>query len=203
MIFQVGLIWPTCKQVLTALIATTTSSYQPALQSLKDSAFLGRASRFNLYSLSFSSMNFLRNMSSDYNFFQHYFTTYRKTLPKRSLTAPFNLWKRSNSTRNSIKSVSEVFLRDMDPPSSLSPTNGSLNHQEPEPTSAFDSEIFRSYLLSLLPPVIGALPSDIESLFDEEFDARVARFASDTGGVIYVVKVKEESEGMSLFHSFI
>ena len=86
----------------------------------------------------------------------------------------------------------------MDPPSSLPPTNGSLiNHQEPEPTSAFDSEIFRSYLLSLLPPVIGAYPSDLESLFDEEFDARVARFASDTGGVVYVVKVKEESEGMS------
>jgi hypothetical protein len=135
-------------------------------------------------------------MSSDHGFFQHYFTTYRKTLPKRSLTAPFNLWKRSNSTRNSIKSVSEVSLRDMDPPSSIAPTNGSLNHQEPEPTSAFDPEIFRSYLLSLLPPVIGAYPSDLESLFDEEFDARVARFASDAGGVIYVVKVKEESEGM-------
>ena len=135
-------------------------------------------------------------MSSDYGFFQHYFTTYRKTLPKRSLTAPFNLWKRSNSTRSSIKSVSEIFSRDMDPPSSLPPTNGSLNHQEPEPTSAFDPEIFRSYLLSLLPPVIGAYPSDLGSMFDEEFDARVARFASDTGGVIYVVKVKEESEGI-------
>jgi hypothetical protein len=36
-------------------------------------------------------------------------------------------------------------------------------------------------------------------LFDEEFDARVARFTSDSGGVIYVVKVKEESEGMSLY----
>ena len=43
----------------------------------------------------------------------------------------------------------------------------------------------------------GAYPSDLGSLFDEEFDARVARFASDSGGVIYVVKVKEESEGMS------
>jgi hypothetical protein len=90
----------------------------------------------------------------------------------------------------------------MDPPSSLAPTNGSLNHQEPEPTSAFDPEIFRSYLLSLLPPVIGAYPSDLDSLFDEEFDARVARFASDTGGVIYVVKVKEESEGMSPYLTY-
>jgi len=87
----------------------------------------------------------------------------------------------------------------MDPPAT---TNGSLNHQqEPEPTSAFDPEIFHSYLLSLLPPVIGAYPSDLDSLFDEEFDARVARFASDTGAVIYVVKVKEESEGdISLFY---
>ena len=60
MIFQVGLIWHTCKQVLTPLTATTTSSYQPALQSLKDSAFLRRASRLNLFSLSFSSMNLLK-----------------------------------------------------------------------------------------------------------------------------------------------
>jgi hypothetical protein len=91
----------------------------------------------------------------------------------------------------------------MDPPSSLAPTNGSINHQEPDPTSAFNPEIFRSYLLSLLPPVIGAYLSDLESLFDEEFDARVARFASDTGGVIYVVKVNEESEGTSLYFTSI
>ena len=139
-------------------------------------------------------------MSSDNGFLQHYFTTYRKTVPKRSLTAPFSLWKRSKSIRNSIKSVSDSSLRDMDPSSSLPTTNGSLNHQEPEPTtSVFDTEIFRSYLLSLLPPVIGANPSDLESLFDEEFDARIARFASDSGGVVYVVKVKEDSEGMSPF----
>ena len=143
-------------------------------------------------------------MSSDLGFLQPYFTAHRKTLvtlslslSKRSLTAPFNLWKRSNSKRNSIESVSEISLRDMDTPSSLAPTNGSSNHQEPEPTLAFDPAIFRSYLLSLLPPVIGAFPSDLESLFDAEFNGRVARFASDTGGVIYVVQVKEESEGMS------
>ena len=138
-------------------------------------------------------------MSSDNGFFQHYFTTHRKAPPKRSLTAPFNLWKRSKSTRNSIRSVSNLSLRDsdMDPPTTN--LNGSLNHQEPEPTSAFDSEIFRSYLLSLLPPVIGADPSELDSLFDEEFDLRIARFASDTGGVVYVVKVKEETEGMSFY----
>ena len=36
-------------------------------------------------------------------------------------------------------------------------------------------------------------------VFDEEFDAPVAHFASDTGAVIYVVKVKGESEGISLY----
>ena len=133
-------------------------------------------------------------MSSDHGFFQHYFTTHRKTLPKRSLTAPFNLWKRSNLTRNSIKSPSEISLRDIDLSSSLALTNGFLNHQEQEPTLAFEPEIFRSYLLSLLPPVIGAYLSDLGSLFDEEFDARVARFASDTRGVIY-----EESGGTFVY----
>ena len=37
---------------------------------------------------------------------------------------------------------------------------------------------------------------------DEEFDALVARFASEAGGVIYVVKVKEESEGMSRYFPY-
>ncbi len=59
----------------------------------------------------------------------------------------------------------------------------------------FDSELFRSYLLSLLPPVIGANPLDLESLFDSEFEEKVSRFASEVGGVVYVVKAKEESEG--------
>jgi dynein heavy chain 1 len=78
------------------------------------------------------------------------------------------------------------------PPPALT-TNG-INHDTPpaEPTVVFDSEIFHSYLLALLPPVIGALPSELDSVFDE----RVARFAADTGGSLYVVKAKEDSEGM-------
>ncbi|KAF8959823.1 cytoplasmic dynein heavy chain 1 [Flammula alnicola] len=83
----------------------------------------------------------------------------------------------------------------MEPPQSL--TNGSSNHHDPppaEPTSSFDPEIFRSYLTSLLPPVIDAKVSDLNSLFDDEFDERVSRFAADTGGVVYVVQIKEESE---------
>ncbi|KAF8229624.1 hypothetical protein L208DRAFT_1285588, partial [Tricholoma matsutake] len=58
----------------------------------------------------------------------------------------------------------------------------------------FNSEIFHSYLLALLPPVIGALPSELDSVFDDEFDKRVAHFAADTGGSLYVVKAKEDSE---------
>ncbi|KAH6880862.1 cytoplasmic dynein heavy chain 1 [Coprinopsis sp. MPI-PUGE-AT-0042] len=79
-------------------------------------------------------------------------------------------------------------------------TNGSSSHDAltPEVTTsvstAFDPEVFRTYLLALLPPVIGANPIDLESLFDEEFNARVTRFASEIGGVIYVIKVKEDSD---------
>lgn len=85
---------------------------------------------------------------------------------------------------------------DTSPPPTLT-TNG-INHDTSpaEPSVVYDSEIFRSYLLALLPPVIGALPSELGSLFDDEFDERVARFASDTGGSLYVVKAKEESEGI-------
>ncbi|KAI0055925.1 cytoplasmic dynein heavy chain 1 [Artomyces pyxidatus] len=69
--------------------------------------------------------------------------------------------------------------------------NGAIHHDEP---SSFDSSAFRAYLLSLLPPVLGASPADLESIFDDEFDERVARFAGEGGGVIYVVKKKDEVE---------
>ncbi|KII86258.1 hypothetical protein PLICRDRAFT_143847 [Plicaturopsis crispa FD-325 SS-3] len=80
----------------------------------------------------------------------------------------------------------------------LTHTNGVLHNDGPvEPTAAasFDSSVFRNYLLSLLPPVIGATPSELESLFDDEFDERVSRFAAEGGDVIYVVKVKEDVGG--------
>ncbi|KIM50786.1 hypothetical protein SCLCIDRAFT_1225109 [Scleroderma citrinum Foug A] len=83
----------------------------------------------------------------------------------------------------------------------VSPTpttsNGVLPHDGPvdtTPPPAFDVSLFRSYLLSLLPPVLGASPEELVSLFDDEFEERVIRFAADGGGVMYVVKVKEESE---------
>ena len=56
------------------------------------------------------------------------------------------------------------------PPPAL--TINSINHDMPpvEPTVVFDSEIFHLYLLALLPPVIGALPSELDLVFDDEFD---------------------------------
>lgn len=66
-----------------------------------------------------------------------------------------------------------------------------------EASASFNPDIFRKYLLALLPPVIGSDPEDLRTLFDEEFNDRVSRFANESGGVIYVVKSKEESEGLS------
>lgn len=74
-------------------------------------------------------------------------------------------------------------------------TNGSLPDGPAESTIAFDPATFRSYLLALLPPLIGASPEDVESLFDEDFDERVSRFASEGGGVLYIVKKRDEVEG--------
>ncbi|KAJ3769937.1 dynein heavy chain, N-terminal region 1-domain-containing protein [Lentinula raphanica] len=75
-------------------------------------------------------------------------------------------------------------------------TNGHSETPPPAepPAPFFDPEIFRSYLLSLLPPVIGSRPSDLESLFEGDFDERVTRFAGEGGGVLYVVKAKDEVE---------
>ena len=38
----------------------------------------------------------------------------------------------------------------------------------------------------------------LQSIFDNEFNDRVARFSADTGGVICVVQAKGDSEGMAL-----
>lgn len=91
-------------------------------------------------------------------------------------------------------------------PTHVNGTNG-INgtgpiHDEAAPSSSFDPDIFRSYLLSLLPPVLGATPADIESLFDSEFDERVARFASEGTGVIYIAKRRDEVEGTFVLHLF-
>ena len=64
-------------------------------------------------------------------------------------------------------------------------TNGH-HHDPPQSESqtqplSFDTDIFRTYLLALLPLVIGALPSALDPLFDDGFDERVARFATESG----------------------
>ncbi len=82
----------------------------------------------------------------------------------------------------------------------ISRTNGSLNGNgdlhDPisEPAISFNPSVFRSYLLSLLPPIFGTPPDELESIFDEDFDDRVSRFAGEGGGVVYVVKKRDEHE---------
>ena len=43
--------------------------------------------------------------------------------------------------------------------------------------------------------MLGASLDELEAIFDDEFEERASRFAAEGGGVIYVVKVKDESEG--------
>ncbi len=75
-------------------------------------------------------------------------------------------------------------------------TNGTPTDEPVQPTiAAFDPSIFRSYLLALIPPFLGASPDELETIFDDEFEERISRFAGEGGGVIYVVKKKEETEG--------
>lgn len=87
----------------------------------------------------------------------------------------------------------------------LTPTNGSLAPTSsdgpdvatnPAPATApFDASIMREYLLALLPPMFGAQPRELETqIFDPEFEERVARFAAEGGGPLYVVKAKDEVE---------
>ena len=73
--------------------------------------------------------------------------------------------------------------------------NGVLHDGPVESAISFDPSLFRSYLIALLPPVIGASPAELEYLFDEDFDERVQRFAGEGGGAIYVVKKRDEVEG--------
>lgn len=55
----------------------------------------------------------------------------------------------------------------------------------------------RAYLLTLLPAVFGTPREELEDqIVDSEFEERVTRFAGEGGGPLYVVKVKDETEGM-------
>ncbi|KAJ3925534.1 MAG: hypothetical protein NXY57DRAFT_1068826 [Lentinula lateritia] len=71
--------------------------------------------------------------------------------------------------------------------SSLPPptTNGHSETPPAKPTAPFfNPEIFCLYflaLLALLPPVIGALPSDLERIFDTDFDKHISQFSGEGG----------------------
>lgn len=90
-------------------------------------------------------------------------------------------------------------------PTHVNGTNGihassPISQDEAAPSSSFDPGIFHTYLLSLLPPVLGATSKEIESIFDDDFDERVTRFASEGTGVVYIVKRKDEVEGTSFLN---
>ncbi|THH27962.1 hypothetical protein EUX98_g6222 [Antrodiella citrinella] len=73
-------------------------------------------------------------------------------------------------------------------------TNGVLHDGPVEPAISFDPILFRTYLLALLPPVVGAALAELEEIFDDDFDERVQRFAGEGGGAIYVVKKRDDAE---------
>jgi hypothetical protein len=62
-------------------------------------------------------------------------------------------------------------------------------------TAPFDSSIVRDYLTALLPALLGAATDDIWSIFEDDFEERVGRFASEGNGVMYVTKVKHDLGG--------
>lgn len=86
----------------------------------------------------------------------------------------------------------------MEPPLTPLPVNGTNGHHDGllEPTTQFDDSLFRSYLSALLPPVVGALPEELDDLFESsDFDETVSKFAAEGSDVIYVVKQRVDLEG--------
>jgi hypothetical protein len=65
--------------------------------------------------------------------------------------------------------------------------------------SAFDSSVVRTYLSGLLPALLGANMEDLWSLFEDEFEERVQRFAGEGSGVMYVTKIKHDLGGGCTF----
>lgn len=74
--------------------------------------------------------------------------------------------------------------------------NGSFATPEPttngtHPALVLEPDAFKAYLLLLVPALLGASPEELEAtLFDSEFEERVARFSTESGGAIYVSKLK-------------
>ena len=139
---------------------------------------------------------------------QQYFTTHRKPLPrvlawsfrnpsKTKLGSQKGLGKtisRTNSTSDTMSTVEAPLTNGTG--SAHINGNGSAQADGPsEPAIPFEPSVLRRYLQLLIPPLLGATEEDIETLFDDDFDERVTKFASEGGGAIYVVKKKEDTGG--------
>ena len=86
----------------------------------------------------------------------------------------------------------------MEPPLTPVPVNGTNGHHDGllEPTMQFDIYLFRSYLSTLLPPVVGALPEELDDLFESgDFHETVSKLAAEGSDVIYLVKRRVDLEG--------
>ena len=94
----------------------------------------------------------------------------------------------------------------MEPPLTPLPVNGTNGHHDAvfEPNTQFDTSLFRSYLSALLPPVVGALPEELDDLFESnDFDETVSKFAAEGSDVIYVVKRRIDLEGSVFCDAFL
>lgn len=91
----------------------------------------------------------------------------------------------------------------LSPPLATSPLPGDKQLDAPNgvassgaSATSFEPALFRNYLLSLLPPIVGASQDELlATLFDDDFDEKVTKFAGEAGGVIYVLKIRDEGEG--------
>lgn len=95
-----------------------------------------------------------------------------------------------NSTMEDRRPSAASPLLDGDPP-----TSSQASVRGP-PANSFDLAAFRTYLAQLLPLLIAADPTDLETLFERaDFGERATRWASDpNAGALYVVKNRDEHE---------
>lgn len=91
----------------------------------------------------------------------------------------------------------------LSPPLATSPLPGDKQLDAPNgvvassaSATSFEPALFQNYLLSLLPPIVGASQDELSAtLFDDDFDEKSSKFASEGGSVIYVLKIRDEGEG--------
>ena len=93
----------------------------------------------------------------------------------------------------------------MEPPLAPLSVNGTNGHHDGllEPTTQFDFSLFRSYLSTLPPSVVGALPEELDDPFESgDFDETVAKPVAEGPDVIYVVKQRVDLEGSAFRDTF-